>query len=148
MRVQDILRMKGSKLISISQNASIREASKLISSERVGMLLVVDDQGVLVGVLSERDVLCVVASVGTAALDAPAGAAMADAWVTAALEDSVTELMRVMTERRARHMPVMSAGKLVGVISIGDILKSRLAEKDQEAEVLRDLARASIATST
>ncbi len=144
MRVQDILRAKSSKLISIQHDASIVEASRTIAREQVGMLLVVDDQHELIGLLSERDVAHFLGKQEASALNAPVSAAMSEAWILATPEDSVTHVMQIMTDDRLRHMPVMSRGRLVGVISIGDILKSRLAEKDQEAAVLRDIARFSL----
>ena len=147
MRVQDILRTKGSKLVSIRHDASLLEASRIISRERVGMLLVLDGRRELVGLLSERDVTCIVGQRGASALSAPVSAAMSEAWLLAAPEDAVTSVMQLMTEERIRHMPVISEGRLVGVISIGDILKSRLAEKDQETAVLRDIARFSLAAA-
>jgi CBS domain-containing protein len=138
MRVQDILREKSTRLVTISRGACMQEAAEMISSERVGMLLVVDDRGDLVGMLSERDVICFVAMKGAKALHLPVSAGMSDPWLIATPEQSVTDVMRVMTKERVRHMPVMSDGKLTGVISIGDILKSRLAERDPESAVLLD----------
>ncbi len=147
MRVQDILRAKGSKLVSIRYDTTIVEASRTLAREQVGMLLVVDDQHELVGLLSERDITLFLGRQEAAAARAPVSDAMSDAWAVATPEDSVTYIMQIMTEDRLRHVPVMENGRLVGVISIGDILKSRLAEKDQEAAVLRDLARFSLAAA-
>jgi len=144
MRVQDILRTKHAKLVSISPDASVRQAAAKIIDERVGMLLVVDAREELVGLLSERDIVRFVATRGGDASASRVKAVMADISLTASPDDPVAEVMREMTDRRARHVPVMSERKLVGVISIGDILKSRLAEKDQEAAVLRDMARVSL----
>jgi CBS domain-containing protein len=138
MRVEDILRRKSARLITIPQGASMQEAAGMISSERVGMLLVVDERRELVGLLSERDVICFVAMKGAGALRLPVSAGMSDPWLIATPEQSVTDVMQVMTKERVRHMPVMSDGNLIGVISIGDILKSRLAERDPEAAVLLD----------
>ena len=144
MRVQDILRTKNAKLVAISPDASVRQAAAMIINERVGMLLVVDAREELVGLLSERDIVRFVATRGGDASASRVKAVMADISLTASPDDPVAEVMREMTDRRARHVPVMSERKLVGVISIGDILKSRLAEKDQEAAVLRDMARVSL----
>jgi CBS domain-containing protein len=147
MRVREILHMKNTHLVMISSRAPVREASLLISSERIGMLLVIDDHENLIGLLSERDIICFVATEGAEALARPVQAAMSEVRLVATPEDSVTDVMRTMTNQRVRHMPVMSQGQLVGVISIGDILKSRLAEKDQETAVLRDIARVSLAAA-
>ena len=147
MRVQDILRLKSPNIITIPASASITQASRVISGQRIGVLIVVDQQQAPVGLLSERDIVCFVAEKGVEALTARVEAAMLHFVPIADPQDPVTDVMRVMTELRARHMPVMSNGRLVGVISIGDILKSRLSEKDQEADVPRDIARARIAAS-
>jgi signal-transduction protein with cAMP-binding, CBS, and nucleotidyltransferase domain len=136
MRVQDILRAKSARPVTISQAASVQEAAGKISSERVEMLLVVDDRGELVGLLSQRDVICFVAVKGAEALRLPVSAGMSDPWLIATPEQPVTDVMQMMTKERVRHMPVMSDGKLAGVISMGDILKSRLAKGDLESAVL------------
>ena len=144
MRVEEILRSKSSMLVVISPKASLKDASKLILSERVGMLLVDSGGGQIVGTLSERDLICFLARNGVTAIGATVENAMAPIDLTASPQDSVSDVMRLMTEERARHLPVFSGEMLVGVISIGDILKSRMVEKDQETAVLRDMARVSL----
>jgi signal-transduction protein with cAMP-binding, CBS, and nucleotidyltransferase domain len=144
MRVQDILRGKDPKLITISPDATLREAATMITDERVGMLLVVGAREDLLGLLAERDVVRFIAASGETALKSPVRAAMANTGAIARLDDPIAGVMREITNRRVRHVPVISEGKLVGVVSVGDILKSRIAEKDQEAAVLRDLARVSL----
>jgi CBS domain-containing protein len=144
MRVQDILRKKQEKLVVISPDASIRRAAAIITNKRVGMLLVVDARDELIGLLSERDVVCFIVAQDASALTSPVRTAMTDVRLIATPDDPVADVMRAMTEQRARHVPVMSERKLVGVISVGDILKFRLAEKDQEVAVLRDMARVSL----
>lgn len=144
MRIQEILRSKNTDLVTVSPDVSVRRAAAIITGEHVGMLLVVDARNALIGLLSERDVVRFIATRGENALTSPVRAAMANIRAIATPDDSVATMMREMTNRRARHVPVLSDGKLVGVISIGDILKSRIAEKDQETAVLRDLARLSL----
>jgi CBS domain-containing protein len=144
MRVQDILRAKNTKLIVISPDASVRQAAAMIADEQVGMLLVVDARRVLIGLLSERDIVRFIVARGNDALASGVSAAMAEIGLIASPDDPVADVMRQMTNQRARHVPVISEHQLVGVISIGDILNSRLAEKDQEAAVLRDIARGSL----
>ncbi len=138
MRVNDILRAKSTRLITISQDASLQDAVRMIARERIGMLLVLDHRRELVGLLSKRDVICFVTMKGAEALHLPVNASMSDPWLVATAEQSVTDVIRVMTKERVRHMPVMSGGKLIGVISLGDILKSHLTEKDREAALLLD----------
>jgi CBS domain-containing protein len=115
-----------------------------MAEKRVGMVLVVDIHGKLAGLLSERDIVQLVAVRGDGMTALPAEAAMAEIDLIASPNDSIVRVMRDMSERRVRHVPVMTEGRFVGVISIGDILKSRLVEKDQEAAVLRDMARLSL----
>jgi CBS domain-containing protein len=140
VRVQDILQTKSGRLITISRDASMQEAARMISRERIGMLLVVNERRELIGLLSGRDVICFVAVKGAEALRLPVHAAMSDPWLIAAPEQSVTDVLQVMTKEGVLYMPVMSDGNLIGVISVSDILKSRLAEKDPEmAEALDDI---------
>lgn len=145
MRLQEVLSSKSHQLVNISRTASLKDAIRLISTERVGMLLVVEAGGQLAGMLSERDIICFIAKHGLGAINYDVGSAMVGISISASPSDSVTHIMQIMTEQRARHLPVFADATLVGVISIGDILKSRITEKDQETAVLRDFARASIA---
>ena len=141
MRVQDILAEKAARLVTISPDACLANAAKLMWSERIGALLVVDERQELVGVLSERDVIRSVARSRADALEGPVRDAMAEPWFVMP-ETTVLEVMRVMTHERVRHVAVMGGSELIGIVSIGDILKSRLAEKDLEIAVLRDVAGA------
>jgi CBS domain-containing protein len=144
MRVHDILRAKQANLVTVSPDVSVRQAAAMITDEHVGMLLVVDARDELIGLLSERDVIRFIAMRGESALALPVKAAIANVRLVAKPDDAIANVMREMTNRRARHVPVLSEGKLIGVVNIGDILKFRIAEKDQEAAVLRDLARLSL----
>jgi CBS domain-containing protein len=110
--------------------------------EQVGALLAVDERQELVGVLSERDVIYTIARRKGEALNTPVRQAMSDPWLAVTPDTTVLEVMRVMTEERVRHLPVTSGPKLLGIVSIGDVLKSRLAEMQLEIAVLRDVARA------
>ncbi len=145
MLVEEILRSKPSRLVTIAPTASLQVAIKTLSERNVGMLLVVSSEGQLTGMLSERDVVCFMAKHGLGAITRTVRDALAEVTIMASLMSSVTDIMRIMTEQRARHLPVFDGATLVGVISIGDILHSRIAEKDLEATVLRDLARTSLA---
>ena len=139
MRVREILAAKGRKLVTISPGASMASAAELMSAGQVGALLVVERQE-LVGVLSERDVICAIVQRGAEALVAPVREAMSDAWRAATADTTILEVMGTMTEERVRHLPVVSGAELIGIVSIGDVLKSRLAEKELEVAVLRDVA--------
>ena len=141
MRVQDILAEKARRLVTISPDSCVANAAKLMSAERIGALLVVDERQELVGVLSESDVICSVAGSGADALAGPVRDAMAEPWFVAP-QTTVLAVMRVMSDERVRHIAVTSGPKLIGIVSIGDVLKSRLAERDLEIAVLRDVAGA------
>ena len=141
MRVQDILAEKAARLVTIPPDTRMATAAKLMWSERIGALLVVDERQELVGVLSERDVICSAARSSADALAGPVRDAMAEPWFVTP-ETSVLEVMRIMTHERVRHIAVTSSLKLIGIVSIGDVLKSRLAEKNLEIAVLRDVAGA------
>jgi CBS domain-containing protein len=145
MRIENVLRTKSHKVISISSESNIREAIDLMKSEQVGAVIVQDEHQHLLGIMSERDVVVGLADHGPALLQLPVKDVMVTHGPIANPEDSVQQTMRTMTQRRARHMPVVSSGALIGVVSIGDIIKSRLAEKIEENGVLQDLARVKLA---
>ena len=145
MRVSDVVRAKRRRLINIFPDESIRDASRLIVEHAVGALLVCEADGGLIGLLPERDIIRFITLHGDAALDAPVREAMQHAYPVASPNDPVVDVMRIMIDQHIRHLPVIDAGIVVDVISIGDVLKSRLVEKDEEAAVLRDIARATLA---
>lgn len=145
MRVAEVLSLKSDLLVEIAETESMLRASELILTAHVGMLLVKDSAGRLIGTLSERDLICHIARNGEAAVRDRVSDALTSLELTASATDPVNDIMRIMTQKRVRHLPVLDDGRLVGVISIGDILKSRIAEKDQETAILRDMARASLA---
>jgi|SRR5579859_6291138 len=145
MLVREILRSKSSRFITIADTASLQKASEQFARQSVGMLFVTAADGRFVGILSERDFVCFASRRGHRALSCAVRDAMVEMTFVASPTSSVTDIMRIMTTQRFRHLPVLDGTTLVGVISIGDILHSRLAEKDLEATVLRDLARTSLA---
>jgi CBS domain-containing protein len=145
MLVREILRSKSPRLVTIAHTATLQKASEELARQGVGMLLVTGADGQLVGMLSERDFVCFASRRGHRAMELSVRDAMVQVTIAASPTSSVTDIMRIMTEQRARHLPVFDGATLVGVISLGDILHSRIAEKDLEAVVLRDLARTSLA---
>jgi CBS domain-containing protein len=116
---------------------SIATAIALLHARRIGAVLVRDERGAVQGVLSERDVVRGLSDHGAALLDQPVASLMTREVKTCAPDDSIDHIMAVMTERRVRHLPVMDDDRLVGVISIGDVVKHRLAEIESEAQDLR-----------
>jgi CBS domain-containing protein len=115
----------------------LAEAAQLLSRERIGALIVRNKAGEMIGIISERDIVRVVARDGGAATTLPLSQVMTRDVVCCRLEDSVAEVMSVMTQRRFRHLPVKQAGKLVGMVSIGDVVKQRVEEAEGEAASLR-----------
>jgi len=144
MRLSEILRDKPAGAVELPPSATAIEAAALMKSEKVGAILLRDNQGRLLGLVSERDLALAIASHGAALFRMRLSELAAAYPPTANPTDAVRDVTKIMTERRARHVPVVDDGRVVGVVSIGDMLKARLAEKTQENAVLLDLARARI----
>jgi CBS domain-containing protein/beta-phosphoglucomutase-like phosphatase (HAD superfamily) len=141
MRVSDILKAKGSAVKTIEANATMRALAHSFRSEAIGAMLVLDSSGRLQGIISERDLVRGLDEFGADLPLMPVSHFMTRSVVTCAPEDSVAAVANVMTQRRIRHVPVAVKGAVVGLISIGDVLKHRLDEVQLEANVLRDVAR-------
>ena len=137
MNVETILRDKGRWVATIRPEATIAEAIKQLTAQNVGALVVSDDGGGVDGILSERDIVRALAEDGAELLNESVEAAMTRRVATCDPEDSVGDLMAEMTRRRIRHFPVVRDGRLVGIVSIGDLVKSRLDEIEYEARSLR-----------
>lgn len=137
MRVVNILREKGEAVFTAPEGVTMREACRILSEKRVGAIVVVDAAGTAAGILSERDVIRALGEVGDSALDAPISAYMTREVVSCCYQDTVDGLMSVMTNRRIRHIPVIEEGRLRGLVSIGDVVKRRIAETELEAEALK-----------
>ena len=144
MKLSDILRERPRRLVSLPPSATAVEAAALMKVENVGAVLVRDDRGRLLGVLSERNLALAIAARGARLFRSPIGELMSVARPTAEPDDTVRDVVRVMTERRARHIPVLEGETVVGIVSVGDLLKARLAEKIEENAVLLVLARVAI----
>jgi CBS domain-containing protein len=133
MTVRRILNLKGSDVVTIAPDRPLLEAIAILTKERIGALIVLDDNGQLVGVLSERDIVHLLSN-----KDAnPVSSAMTTSVKSCSPDDTITHLMQVMTTGRFRHMPVVENGRLAGVISIGDVVKHRLEEMERESEHLK-----------
>ena len=138
MLVKHILGEKGREVIAISGDATLSEAARLLARRRIGAIVVRDEAGGLAGILSERDVVRAVADESVAALARPVSAYMTRAVATCTEQDSIEDLMAMMTNGRFRHMPVVENGRITGFVSIGDVVKTRIAETVQEAASLRE----------
>lgn len=135
MIVSDLLRLKGSAVTSAPPDTSVARLLDLLAEHGIGAVVVSTDGTTVAGIVSERDVVRAIRSRGAALLDAPVTEVMTADVVVTAPDGPVEDLMRLMTERRIRHVPVVADGRLVGIISIGDVVKSRIddleADRDQ-----------------
>lgn len=136
MLVAEILKSKGDAVYTLSAAASLKEAAAMLVAKKVGALVVVEGDRVI-GILSERDIVRAVAEHGEAALPAPASDYMTRDVIFAQPSETIDALMLRMTDRRVRHLPVMHEQRLSGVVSIGDVVKCKIAEATHEAETLR-----------
>ncbi len=137
MTVRAILSAKGSQIASVEPDVKLSAAVKILSERQIGSVLVVSGSRID-GILSERDVVRALDERGAGALDEPVSAAMTRKVVSCRLSDTVAHLMEVMTAEKFRHLPVVEEGKLVGLVSIGDVVKLRVQEYEDEQEALRD----------
>ncbi len=138
MLVKHVLGEKGREVIAIASDATLSEAARLLARKRIGAIVVRDAAGALAGILSERDVVRAVAEESVNALARPVSAYMTRAVATCSELDSIQDLMEMMTIGRFRHVPVVDADVIIGIISIGDVVKTRIAETVQEATSLRE----------
>jgi CBS domain-containing protein len=138
MKVTEILRSKGADVITIWPGASLRSAVERMAKRNVGALVVVDDEGKIVGMVSEREVIRALAASAERALADSVADVMSRRLITCGPDDRLAQLMAVMTEHRVRHLPVVEQGRLIGLVSIGDLVKARLGELEFESNVLRD----------
>jgi len=143
MRVANILKMKGTAVMTVRPTETVQAVAKRFRQEGVGALIVTGEGGSLDGIITERDVSNGLASHGRDTHALLASTLMTTGVVTCSPQDTLTDIARVMTERRLRHLPVKEGSRVVGVVSIGDVLKHRLDEAQLEARVLRDIAIAS-----
>jgi CBS domain-containing protein len=143
MNVETILRNKGNWVATIRPDATIADAVNMLHRERIGAIVVSDDGNSVDGILSERDVVNALADAGGALLARRVDDIMTRNVITCEPGDTVGELMAEMTSRRIRHFPVVTDGRLCGIVSIGDLVKNRLDEVEFEAQSLRSfIARA------
>ena len=138
MLVSHILRDKGRDVLAIGPDATLAEAAGVLTKHRIGALVVRGDDGALVGVLSERDIVRAVAEDGAAALTLPVSERMTREVATCEETDTIEEIMETMTRCRFRHMPVIGGDAIVGIVSIGDVVKTRIAETMREAQALKE----------
>lgn len=138
MQVMQILKEKGAEVTTIAADARIADAVRTLNEKRIGALVIIGRNGNIEGILSERDLVHALAERGTGLLDARVVDLMTRHVFTCTPETSIEELMRQMTRRRIRHLPVVRDDRLCGIVSIGDVVKNRLLELETEATTLRE----------
>jgi CBS domain-containing protein len=137
MGIATVLKGKGRGVASVHPDSRVSEIVDLLVQRRIGAVLVLED-GRPVGIVSERDIVRCLAVKGGAVMELEAREVMTAPVITIRPDESVCDAMELMTDRRIRHLPVMESGDLVGIVSIGDLVKRRIAEAEQEALALKD----------
>jgi CBS domain-containing protein len=137
MTIETILRQKGADVATIEPEASVRRAADWLRVKNIGALVVTSGKVVL-GIISEREIVHAFSRYGETVASMPVKGIMRYGVITASPDESVNSVMHLMTRHRVRHMPVLREGKLVGIISIGDVVKHRLEDLETETSVLRD----------
>ncbi|NML73422.1 CBS domain-containing protein [Rhizobium sp. S-51] len=135
--VRSILEVKGRSVVTIGPNVTLAEAARVLEEHKIGAVVVVGMEGRIVGIFTERDVVRAIGQAGSSSLDQPVSSMMTANVFRCREETTVNELMEVMSSRRFRHVPVEDNGKLCGIISIGDVVKSRIHEIETEAEQIK-----------
>ena len=136
MRISEILRRKGASVVTVSPEASVRQLLDLLAEHNVGALVVTESELTIAGIVSERDVVRQLHERGADLLDAPVSSIMTAEVHTCKPDARVDELRRTMTNHRIRHLPVVSEGRLIGIVSIGDVVKSTIDELESERDHL------------
>jgi CBS domain-containing protein len=137
MTIAAILKHKGTEIGHVAPTATIPEVARLLAERRIGAVLVLDAAGQLIGILSERDIVRSLAGTGAETLHMTAGQLMTRVLHTVSRATTVAEAMEMMTRHRVRHLPVLEGGALVGIVSIGDVVKARLTQQEVEVDSLK-----------
>ncbi len=138
MNVGAILGQKGRKVITVAAYTSLLDVTRLLAKNGIGCIVVVDDNEKVVGVISERDIVRGLGEKGQEILKAPVAALMTSDVITCIERDTVDRVMAVMSSHRFRHMPVVENDQLIGIVSIGDVVKTKIASAEMEAEAMRE----------
>ncbi|CAL8981776.1 CBS domain-containing protein [Rhodoplanes serenus] len=141
MTVKTILARKGSSVVTIDPTATVAIAAKTLTERGIGALVVTGAEGRTIGIVSERDIVRALGQRGVAVLDTSVADIMTRRVVTCGQQDTIGELMQQMTDGKFRHVPVVEQDRLIGIVSIGDVVKSRLEQMEQESNALRDYIR-------
>jgi CBS domain-containing protein len=137
MVLAEILNHKGSQIVHVAPETPVTDILAVLGQHRIGAVLVIDAAGRMLGIVSERDIVRRLWRQGPSALEMTAAQAMTRELTTGSPRTTVAEAMRMMTEGRFRHIPVLDDERLVGLVSIGDVVKARIGEQEQENDSLR-----------
>jgi CBS domain-containing protein len=138
MNVAAILKLKGKGVFTASADTSLLEIAKLLEQNGIGCIVIQGKGGKVEGIVSERDLVRAIGRLGPKVLKEPVSDYMTRTVVTAREADTIDQLMSEMTAHRFRHMPVVERGRLIGLVSIGDVVKMRIAEAEMEAAAMRE----------
>lgn len=141
MLVQAILKSKATdSVVTVEPSATVSEAAKILAEKRIGTVVISEDGGqTAAGILSERDIVRELAASGSGCLTQPVSAYMTQDLVTTTRQATVQDIMSRMTEGRFRHMPIVEEGKLIGIVTLGDVVKAQLAELAMEKDALQGM---------
>jgi len=138
MQVDTILQSKGTVVHTVPTGAPVSDAVRMLNERRIGAVVVTDEAGAVAGILSERDVVRHLKGDPVALLASPVADIMTKTVITCGRDTSVSQLMEQMTRYRIRHIPIVEDGALVGIVSIGDVVKRKIEETEQEAIALKE----------
>ena len=138
MNVASLLNDKTDNLITLKTSNNIKEAIDILSENKIGVIIIVNDKGNLQGILSERDIIRGIGEFGIDAMQSSTERLMTASVQTCTADSSIHSIMKRMTDGRFRHMPVMEDDNIIGMISIGDLVKSRMKQLENEADAMRD----------
>jgi CBS domain-containing protein len=138
MNVATILKMKGKGVVTAKPDMSLLDVAKLLGQHGIGCIVIEGDDGKVAGIVSERDIVRAIGNAGAKVLKEPVSVYMTTTVVTAREADTIDRLMSEMTTHRFRHLPVVERGRLIGIVSIGDVVKMRIAEAEMEAAAMRN----------
>jgi CBS domain-containing protein len=138
MTVKAMLERKGRDVEVITPGHTVADAAKTLAEKKIGAIVVTTGDGVIKGIVSERDVVRLIAASGAQALDMAVDSAMTRKVIVCQETSTVNEVMEIMTRGRFRHLPVEADGKLAGIISIGDVVKRKIEDVEREAEEIRN----------
>ena len=138
LSVHGILIRKGATVFTIAPTDSLADAAKSLTNHGIGALVVTDAEGHTIGIISERDIVRALGEKESAAFETPVAEIMTRKVVFCSRHDKLVDLMQRMTDGKFRHLPVIEDGRLIGIVSIGDVVESRLEELEQESDTLRE----------